>query len=765
MTYAARSLWLRVKVNDLWVTTTGEIRISESLDQLARVAEFEIAEQPEIEPVEGDDVLIEWFDFTADLYYPLFGGEVNAVESESQPWQFVIRAVDQLALLRRVRTGSDLDLSTMTDGEAWKAVMDYVGVTYDDADVADAGYVLGEFEPVKWLIDTPASQVIGELDTVFGMVTETIGNNRVIRFPYDPVPDDGTGSFATYERAVTIDFRSNRRIHGDRDRIQNVWVVRGATTQFSDSCTATAWARAAISNPQLGRKVRVATQTFQSDLIQSEDLAEQIARRQMRITNRLPDDATASLVNDPNVHPGSKITIQDATYGVDADPRYFLVTAVDRQGTGMTLALTAGPPGDEGTVTTGVDKVCSDTHTDLNWPGGGFTFPGFDFPPINLGLDIDFGIDLDIPSGFGGAFDPAWLVTSSPGGSEGTSCEDAIGPDDESDWTTDLGTAIAISGGELTCAEGASAYNDAIAIGWGDDWQLTAVIEGGVVGPGTPEPTVGIVTDYSFGTGASIAMYDDGASIDVIAPGDSSFFTLSPFDVETASIWTLTRLGAWVYWSITQGSNHYTGALAWDSPTETGALAIRVLSNNGNLIATSMQLCTGSGIGEVVASPDWTALTGSWTFGADDEAHNSETTDADAYAAGHVFDGTERCRWRGAVAFGATDECIFTFALDDTEGAATGNICGFQVYVSATPQVDVYTFDGFQETLSLDLSGGFVFLFDADPGDTEFRLVLDGVTRTYPLGTWPGDKTLHIEHGTGLTVDLDVTLMNVVVGG
>jgi len=62
----------------------------------------------------------------------------------------------------------------------------------------------------------------------------------------------------------------------------------------------------------------------------------------------------------------------------------------------MSLDLTAGPPGEDGTVTTGVEKVCTDVHTGDDWPGD-FTWPAFDFPPIDPGDPIDFEL-----SDFGG---------------------------------------------------------------------------------------------------------------------------------------------------------------------------------------------------------------------------------------------------------------------------------------------------------------------------------------------------------------------------
>lgn len=414
MTWTTRRLMHRVKINGD-VVLTGEVRISESIDQLSRVAEFSLSQQPENVPVEGDTVLIESFDFTADVVRSVYGGTVNAITTESFPWSMTLVCTDQLRLLDRVRQSTDLDLTGMTPKEALMAVLDSVGCTYDPDDLADPDYELGEREPLAWLIHTPGSQITSELSEVFGCVLLTVGNDRILWLSHDATPEDGAGSYATYTRGESIDFAGHGRSHGDRTRIQNNWIVRGVTAEISKQCTAQAWSKAIGTNPQLGRRRRTTEQSFQSDLIQSEDLAEAIARRLMRLTNRLPDERTTPMVNDPNVHPCTKLIIVDPTYGLGGTT-YATVLAVDRTGNQMTLRLSAGPGGDEGTVTHGVDKVCNDTHTDLDWPGDGFDFPDFDFPPIDLGLLI-----VDPPD------DAGWVLTgllnvvaSPPGGSYAT---------------------------------------------------------------------------------------------------------------------------------------------------------------------------------------------------------------------------------------------------------------------------------------------------------------------------------------------------------
>lgn len=386
----------RVRINGTVVPTLSDVAISTSLTQLATVAEFSLASRPAgLET--GLDVQIEWLDFTEGLAYPLFAGTIDGWDVDAQPWAMRVRCVDQLERFRRTRTGSDMNLTGMTDGEAWKAIADYCGVSYDDADIADRGYVLGAHEAIKWHADgqTPGSRIIQELDAVFRTATLTVGDGRVLRIRYDPFPDDDTVPDRTYELGESVHFFTDHRSYGGRDSIQNVWNVTGVTLEDANGCEVTPWARAVDGNAQLGSsRVRVVEQVFQSDLIQDESLAEAIVRWKMGETNREPDTHATDLLNDPQIHPGSRIALVDPTYGITAVPRYFLVTSVQRNGAVMSLELASGPPGDAGTVTHGVEKVCGDSSSDINIDDGFPGFGGFDGLP-----DIDGGGigDLETP--------------------------------------------------------------------------------------------------------------------------------------------------------------------------------------------------------------------------------------------------------------------------------------------------------------------------------------------------------------------------------
>lgn len=385
--------WVRVKIGEAVVKTTPDVAISASLDQLNRVCSFVLAEQPSSTPADGAAVTVELVDTVTGRAYFLFGGKVDGgPETESEPWNMTVRAVDQLADLRIVRSigDGDLNLTGMNPKEAKMEIFDYCGITYDPDDLVDVDYELGILEPVKWLADgtTTAGQIISEIDRVFGLTTQTIGDNRVISFRYDLMPENDDGVYRTLTKGISVDFQSHHRSRGSRNDIQTIWVVDGVSHEFNDgACTLTPWAKAVHGTARVGKSRRVSESTDQSDLIQTEALARFVVENHMRQTSGIPDTRTAATTTSRNLHPGTKIRIQDTTYGLNS--RVCCVTRVEINGIRTDLTLVSGPPGEVGTVTSGVDRVCNDTSTDGEVPGEGpFTPPDVDVPPLDIG-DLD----------------------------------------------------------------------------------------------------------------------------------------------------------------------------------------------------------------------------------------------------------------------------------------------------------------------------------------------------------------------------------------
>jgi hypothetical protein len=401
-----------VLINGTAVTVAGEPSISEDLDTFGTVLEFQLLSRPDPFPAEGSPVEVRRVNLETSEYISLFGGYLTGDEIESEPHAMLLRAVDELSKFAAIRTTNDLNLTGMTEGEAWQVVAGVCDVDFDPADIADSGYVLGDKAPVYWKVGTTGQSLIEELDRIFSCKTMTVLNGRVVRFLYDRVGHSADIT-TTYQKGVNADFGGNHYSRGDSSQVQSIWSVRGVSAPCGtdNACSCQVWALSQDVTPKRGKKItRVPTSEIaQSDLIQDEALAKALTRRYMRWYNRVPKVLTITAVTDPNMHPGRVVGVIDSTYGIglsSTTPAF--VTTVEKAGGSMTLTALAGTGGSQGTTTSGVEKRCGGTLGDLDWDGTFDFDTSFSFPPFGdwttwLGdFDIGWSVEGGTSEGGGG---------------------------------------------------------------------------------------------------------------------------------------------------------------------------------------------------------------------------------------------------------------------------------------------------------------------------------------------------------------------------
>jgi hypothetical protein len=392
------------------VRTVDGASVTASLEQLTTVCEFALLDRPAVTPASGVPCAVKLVEIADTEYRHLFAGTLNIRDTEAFPHDLRLIATDPLSLLRGTADGNHL-LTGMTDGEAVEFVLTELGIAFDSADIQDAGYVLGGRADVFWSGGETGAAVIAELDRVLGMKTLCIQDGRVVRFAYDLAPDAGDIQ-TTYAAGTDTTISRVRRTLGDRDRIQNVWNVRGVSAECLHAdgvttCSCTPYARREADHPALGAGVRVQGQSFQSDVIQDEALALAVATRLMRWHNREPDELVIETRDDPDVHPGSVVGVTDDTYGIDLSADPYCVRLVERRSGRMTLTCVGGAAGATGTGTSGVEQRCNETSVAVDWPGT-FTPPTISVPPFpapSFAWDPDFGIGSP-DFNFGFDFDP-----------------------------------------------------------------------------------------------------------------------------------------------------------------------------------------------------------------------------------------------------------------------------------------------------------------------------------------------------------------------
>lgn len=313
----------------------------------------------------GDEVRLAITDETAGTRQRQFTGTLDVIEAVSEPWSLRLRAVGMLARLRRVRQGGALDLSGLTDGEAARRILRECEIPISHADIADAGYVLGQRKPVKWRNKESGLDMLQRLDEVFGAATVELGNGRVARVFYDLAPKAGAVR-KVYRAGENAELLFLGRDRGGVAEIANAWEVRGVAFKRpgTKGCTYTPYARSRANLPRLGGGT-VARQTFESELIQDKKLARQVVRRLMRWHNREPDTIQLETRNDPRVTVGTVIAIRDGAYGLSlAGTQRYTVVRIERSGPWMTLEGIGGDPGEVGDISAGYEKVCNTTVTE-----------------------------------------------------------------------------------------------------------------------------------------------------------------------------------------------------------------------------------------------------------------------------------------------------------------------------------------------------------------------------------------------------------------
>lgn len=340
----------------------------------------------------GDSIVIYHKNRATNVNTAQFKGVVSKTSASRYPHRMTVYCQGPLARLRRARLSTDKDFTGYTDGEVVIYLLDYCGITYDPADIADAGFVMPSNEAIIWKVGQRAADFLAQLDEFLAMATIETYAGRVVRFAYDMVPSNYPAAYATYRANTSGDplYDSNRD-RGNLDAVRNVVKVSGATWECGPDgeCSCSPFANGTGTYPLLPAGTFTEPLTFSSEFIQNSATALAVATRLLMWNNREPDTMSVDVANDPNVMPGRPINILDAAYGIDlGSDRRYLVTGVVRDGDIMTLTLEGGTAGNVGSIDSGIDQECNQDGSSGTDDGGGFDPPPVDVPPVTGPVDV-----------------------------------------------------------------------------------------------------------------------------------------------------------------------------------------------------------------------------------------------------------------------------------------------------------------------------------------------------------------------------------------
>lgn len=758
-----------------WLVVVGEedasplaassVSITSGLSQLNGVADVEYATPVLASPAVGSYVKLWLADRRTLLKWPMFEGQVAAPLASSFPNTVKIRCVDVLRKLTDT-WDADEDFTGLTDGDVVKAALTASGISYDPADIQDAGVEFLELNGdansrIVGTRQTARSGIVQEVNGLLGMTLQSLGGT-VARYRFDLAPD-AENIVATYTRGVDVQYLALDRARGPLDDIGNSVKVTGASYACGaeGACTCTVVSKASNSLAVLGSAFRSEPSPISSPLIQSTGFADWLAEEWLRVHAREGDHLSVTALIEPQLHVGDVIGFRDAALGVrltdPADEAPYTITRMTVRDNLMSLDLEGGPAGPTGSPAGEVQKRCNKSTGGIGGLGS-FTAPS-GMPPstwprifvtpepwIECGgcTPLEFEWVIDNADGTL-VFDDGQVAITTKGAAHASEAEGGCQALPAQDWTLT---------GRIVPAPGMT-----VQVGLGDtanglDYFLTLSPDGLHI-----ESTNAADTDSTDWTGQASVEF-------ILCYSAAGAFLGAQFTPAVGSPIALSCTDI----AGTPPAHLRVGVRATNDGTEGVTVQVQALCLRDDAVGCE------AFVGEVGGPEDmdWAVVPGfegsPWSFPGTggSQAINTDVDDADAYDTLHSFDGTSRVEWAGSVSFGTTDEAIVSFVLADTElGGGTGNILGFQVFIGASPGVDVYSWNGFEETLALDLSGGgHTWAIDADPGGGgTFTLTIDGVAHVYGLGTQPSAMSLHLQHGASVAMDLSVTLMTLTVGG
>lgn len=707
-----------ILLNGGWVRALPGVTITNSLDGLNQVAEFQLVDRPATTPAFDQTLVISYVDLDTMEGLPVFSGVVNAPTVESMPYNNIIRGVGPLRALKAVRTGTDLDLSGQTDGEAIQTILTACGITFTPADIDDAGYVLGAQAPIYWAINQSAQSVIEAIDRVFGSKTLECYDGRVIRIFYDLAPSTGS-AYRTYTKGSDIDIWQLRYDYGDDEERQSYWRVTGPQVDCGDNCNCVVWAVNTGSGPRLGKRVREQeTSEFQSDIIQDESLAAAVGDRLMRWYNRRPQKFSATVANDVYINPGTVINVVDPTYGIEHDTaQAYTVVSITRNDQSMTLDLIGGAAGGVGSQDTGVEKMCNDTQSDVDIPGSFTGFPGTSFPPLPSMDPFTFNFpDFDLPGG-PGLEDYGSTSDSTPGTADDllapawvpiwvTNDNDVWGPTPTAgSWafngTTGVATVEAIFGPYLGFGTQATLRTGVPANT--DQWTLRAV--GSYTGA-----IQSFIMQVIDNTGGALFVQDVSLEFADGADRVTEFITTADLHDPTG----VTLSGAFVM-SIIKDGDTFTAVI--EQPSGSVIYSHTIAGNNWGASASGDDLevllvgwTNGAGgtltlteLGLTVGTPSplWTSEFGTWSINGATLVETSGFGHAYYTGPGAAIDGSIASTWNQIVLeadvtleAAADNQEFCSFYLED----ATNNLASLEVWGPSTTDpgagIWIYSFNG-----------------------------------------------------------------------
>lgn len=280
---------------------------------------------------------------TAEIWYyinghgqPIFGGEVTAARWEHFPTRFVVECRDLLARVRLAWGAADREYSSQDDATIIRNLLEAMGIPSSAAHIESSAWTLGTVEPVVAKEGQPFQPLIAEIDDLAGYATfSRVGSIFRMRIS----GGTGIGSAWSYTQGSNI-------IRCVRQRTTDGMFNRAVVTGIDYEGLVIGGpgvAEASAPNAFIPNPPEFITERVQSNLIEDDPKAIEIAERKVADNNRRPETFELEVICNPLIYPLSVIDLAHSE--VEAGSATLAVDRVVHRGDGgsaRTIITTLG---------------------------------------------------------------------------------------------------------------------------------------------------------------------------------------------------------------------------------------------------------------------------------------------------------------------------------------------------------------------------------------------------------------------------------------
>lgn len=240
------------------------------------------------------------FDGRTDI---IFKGELDGTTWEYFPGVVTLPARDLLARTRYEWGGDDREYTEQDDAAVIRNLLEAMGIPSSAAHIESSGWTLGVIQSVIAAQGRPFWSLIEEIDTLSGFRTYTDRTGAIRRMQISG--NIGVGSAFDYTDGENIIKITRRR---SLDGIVNKVVVTGLDYEGL-TVGGPGVAEAQADNPFVPNPPRYITEAVQSNLVEDDEKALEIATRMVRDKNRRPETFEIEVIGNGKVQPLSIVNL------------------------------------------------------------------------------------------------------------------------------------------------------------------------------------------------------------------------------------------------------------------------------------------------------------------------------------------------------------------------------------------------------------------------------------------------------------------------